>query len=220
MTLDEKLRDRFKTLIAEAQRELASCGWPGRDSTNPDIVAHMRFRTEAMNLVRKACGDMSDHYRELRALAENQVTALNPHYYPNTLGVLQAAQRDYEAGLVFDLRSIVAAEVFGDLMEQAEHLLKSKYFAPAASLTGAILEDGLRKLAGKLQVPVPEQTTLDRLNADLAKAGAYSKLIQKNITAYTDVRNNADHGHFDKFKPEDVEAMVTWVRRFLAEHLG
>lgn len=220
MTLDEKLRERFKTLIAEAQRELKECNWLGQDSRTPDIVAHMRFRTETMNLVRKACGEKSDHYRELRALAESQVTALNPHYYPNTLGVLQAAQRDYEAGLVFDVRSLVAAEVFGDLMEQAEQLLKSNYVAPAASLTGAILEDALRKLAAKLNISIPEHTALDRLNADLAKSGAYSKLIQKNITAYTDVRNNADHGHFDKFERADVEAMVVWVRRFLAEHLG
>lgn len=220
MTLDAKLRERFKTLLSEAEKTLSQCGWPGEEWRSPDIATHMRFRTEAMNLVRKACGENSDHYRELRALAESQTTALNARYFPNAVGVLQAAQRDHEAGLVFDVRSLVAAEVFGDLIEQAEYLLNGGYFIPAASLAGAILEDGLRKLAAKHGLPVPDQTTIDRLNADLAKAGIYSKLIQKNITAFADVRNNADHGHFEKFKREDVEVLIASVRRFLAEHLG
>lgn len=47
----------------------------------------------------------------------------------------------------------------------------------------------------------------------------YSKLVQKNITAYADVRNNADHGRFDQFSKDDVEAMITWIGRFLVEHL-
>ncbi len=34
-----------------------------------------------------------------------------------------------------------------------------------------------------------------------------------------DIRNNADHGHFDKFKREDVEDMVKWVKRFGADYL-
>ena len=60
---------------------------------------------------------------------------------------------------------------------------------------------------------------LDRLNADLAKAGSYDKLVQKRITALADIRNNADHGHFDKFSTIDVEDMVKWVRNFSADHL-
>jgi hypothetical protein len=47
----------------------------------------------------------------------------------------------------------------------------------------------------------------------------YDKLVQKRITALADVRNNADHGHHTKFKQEDVEDMVNWVRRFLADNL-
>jgi hypothetical protein len=54
----------------------------------------------------------------------------------------------------------------------------------------------------------------------LAKSGAYSKLVQKEITAKADIRNNADHGHFDKFTKTDVEEMIKWIRRFEREQLG
>lgn len=57
------------------------------------------------------------------------------------------------------------------------------------------------------------------MNADLAKANVYDKLVQKRITGLADIRNNADHGHFDKFKREDVEDMVKWVKRFGADYL-
>ena len=84
---------------------------------------------------------------------------------------------------------------------------------------GVVLEDALRKLCEKHGVSVPSSTKIDRLNADLAKAGVYDKLVQKRITALADIRNNADHGHFDKFGREDVEDMVKWLKRFGADYL-
>ena len=220
MTLDAKIRSRFTELLAEAEKILRENGWPNKDGfRHPDMVEYTRFRTEALNLTRRACGDGSDHYKELRAIAEDKTTALNSFYFTNCFGILQAAHRDYLAGMVSDVRSLVAAELFADLLEQAEYLFGGGFHIPAASLAGAVLEDGLRKLAARHSVIIPDKSTLDRLNADLAAAGAYTKLAQKNITAYADVRNNADHGRFDKFSNDDVEAMLKWVRRFLAEHL-
>ena len=134
--------------------------------------------------------------------------------------MVAAAKHDFERGLLFDLRALVNAEILGDFMEQAERLLEENYYVPAASLAGAVLEDTLRKLCDKNGLTYPDKTTIDRLNADLAKAGIYDKLVQKRITALADIRNNADHGKFDKFAREDVEDMVKWLRRFTADYLG
>jgi hypothetical protein len=138
---------------------------------------------------------------------------------PHCLGVVEAAKRDFESGLLFEMRALLTAEVLGDFIEQAEALLAAKFHVPAASLIGAVLEDALRKLCEKHGITIPATTKIDRLNADLAKADVYDKLIQKRITALADIRNNADHGHFDKFKHEDVEDMVKWVRNFTADYL-
>ena len=97
--------------------------------------------------------------------------------------------------------------------------LKAGHYIPAASLTGAVLEDALRKICDTESILHPTSTKIDALNANLAKAGAYSKLVQKQITVYANIRNNADHGHFDQFKQIDVEAMIKWVRAFASEHL-
>jgi len=134
-------------------------------------------------------------------------------------GVLRALKEDISQGYLTKFKSLVAAELIGDFIDQAVALVAEDYHIPAASLAGAVLEDTLRKMCESKGIPVPDKTKIDKLNADLAKAGVYNKLIQKRITALADIRNNADHGHFDKFTKEDVEDMVAWVRKFTADPL-
>lgn len=183
--------------------------WNGRQGRNRGNVQQTRR------------GGPSDSGRGwLKRLAESKETANVSYFFPPCLGVLEAAQRDFAAGALFDMRALISAEILGDFVEQAEALLEAGYWHPAASLSGAVLEDTLRKLCAKRGVPVPDTTKIDRLNADLAKAGVYDKLVQKRITALADIRNNADHGHFDKFTKEDVDDFVKWLRRFSADYLG
>ena len=56
----------------------------------------------------------------------------------------------------------------------------------------------------------------DRLNADLAKQDAYSKLDQKAITTWLDLRNKAAHGKFDGYNKEQVQQMLQGVTEFMA----
>ena len=62
-------------------------------------------------------------------------------------GVLEAAQSDLESGMMGRLDTLVAADIFTDFLEMATHLIENGYKDPAASLTGAVLEGGLRKIA-------------------------------------------------------------------------
>jgi hypothetical protein len=220
MSTDERINVKFQALLQEGEQILSNCGWDGSNYyRHPSDVDYRRFRTEVMNLVRRVCGESSDHYQELKRLAEGESTSVNSYYLKDCLGVLQAAQKDYEGGYLFDLRALVAAELIGDFIDQAEALVTEGYHVPAASLSGAILEDTLRKMCEANGVPIPERTKIDKLNADLAKAEAYNKLIQKRITALADIRNNADHGRFDEFTKADIEDMVSWVRKFAADNL-
>ncbi|MCX5772598.1 MAG: HEPN domain-containing protein [Candidatus Hydrogenedentes bacterium] len=221
MSIDERIAEKFKALLAEGKAILQRSGWNGQKyQSSIDDVAYIRFRTEELNLIKRSCGEDSDHYQQLKTLAEDKNTALNSYYFKDCYGVLEAASRDYEGGMIFQVRAMVAAEVLDDFLEQAEHLLEQGFHVPAASLAGAVLEDTLRKLSEAKGISVPDKTSIDKLNAELAKAGVYDKLVLKRITAIADVRNNADHGNFDKFEKEDVEDMLKWVRRFSADFLG
>jgi len=220
MNTKDLVLENFKKLEAEGKKVLADCGWDGKEYyRHPNAVDYLRIRTEAMNLIRRACGEQSDHYQELKRLAESKASADATYYLTNCMGVIEAAHRDFESDLLFDLRSLISAELLGDFMTQAEVLLSNGYFIPAASLAGAVLEDSLCTFSEKKGITVPAKTKIDSLNSELARINAYDKLIQKRITALADIRNNADHGHFNKFTKEDVEDMVKWIGRFIADYL-
>jgi hypothetical protein len=76
---------------------------------------------------------------------------------------------------------------------------------------GSSLEAHLRQLCQKTGIPMevksgggvtPKKT--DRLNADLASGDVYSKLDQKNVTAWLDLRNKAAHGLYDQYSAAQV----------------
>jgi len=220
MSINQRIDAKFKKLLEEGNSTMMRSGWNGNEYNQfPDDINYRRFRTESLNLVKRVCGKDSDHYCELKRIAEGNDTSHNSFYYKDCYGVLQAAYNDYQDDLLFDLKSLIAAEVLGDFLDQAENLVSQGYYVPAASLAGSVLEDTLRKLCEMHNLELPERTKIDRLNSDLARVDIYNKLVQKRITALADIRNNADHGRFEEFKKEDVEDMVSWVRRFSSDYL-
>jgi len=135
-------------------------------------------------------------------------------------GVMRAAEDDLSAGALFQVRALIEAEVFDDFLEQAEALHKAGYYQPAAVVAGAVLEDGLRSLCTTNSITIPSRPKLDTMNSDLAKAGVYSKLVQKKITTLADLRNKAAHGQWDEFDAEDVKEMLAQVRRFMSDFVA
>ena len=83
-------------------------------------------------------------------------------------------------------------------------------------IAGVVLETTVRNLCTDQGL---DHGKLDRMNADLAKAGVYNTLQQKRITAMAGIRNAAAHGDADKFNAGDVKGMIDDVERFLASTL-
>ena len=81
------------------------------------------------------------------------------------MGGLRALKEDLANGYLFDLRTLVAAEVFTDLLDMAEHLVENGYQHPASSLTGAVLEDGMREMCRRHGVRVGK-SDLQSLNSN------------------------------------------------------
>ncbi len=165
------------------------------------------------------CGQNSAHYEAIRRIAEDKDTIFNPYYLKDCVGTLEAAMHDYEGGLLIEIRHLIRAEILDDFLGQAETLAQYGYHVAATSLAGAVLEDTLRKLCDKHLVRYPDKAGINVLNVELARGEVYDRLVQKQITAWAELRNSADHGHFDKVRPGDVADMLTWIRRFVFEWL-
>jgi hypothetical protein len=139
--------------------------------------------------------------------------------------VLVAARDEVKGGWAVSTRGIVSAEVFADYMTMAEHLLNEKYHDAAAVIVGSTLEEHLRQLAIRHSVPTAlldsngtsRPKKADTLNGDLGKAGAYNLLVQKQVTAWLDLRNKAAHGHYTEYTEYDVDFLYKGVSHFMLQ---
>ena len=114
---------------------------------------------------------------------------------------------------------MVAADIFTDFLEMAEYLIEQGYKDPAASLIGAVLEDGLRKIAKNSDITIQRKENISSLNHKIADAQIYNRLIQKQVEVWNEIRDNADHAKFSEYNTDSVKEMCSGVGRFLREYL-
>lgn len=135
------------------------------------------------------------------------------------VGILRAAREDIEGGYLTSVEALVSAEVFSDFLDMARHLHQAGYKDPAAMLTGAVLEDGLRRVATANGVKVKQGDDISSLAQKCADVSVFNRLVQKRIQVWKDIRNSADHAEFDKYTGDDVADMIAGVES-LADHLA
>ncbi len=161
--------------------------------------------------------NVEGYERYLTSGALGLITSLEP-----ARGMLLALRSDYECGYLQSVVELVHADVFADFLEMAAYLLEQNYKDPSAVIVGSVLEEHLRKLCNKQGIAAtkPDGTPkkADTLNSELTAAGAYSKLDQKNVTAWLDLRNKAAHGHYTEYTQEQVALTLQGVRDFAARY--
>jgi hypothetical protein len=130
---------------------------------------------------------------------------------------LEAAIRDLEQGPLSGVEGFVAGEVFGDFLEMAQHLSDqgAPYHVAAASVAGAVLEDGLRRLCKANSRTWVGDSSVSKLNDLLHKYQMYDQVTWRQIQVWGDVRNKADHGEFENVDAGAVASMIPGVREFL-----
>lgn len=111
-----------------------------------------------------------------------------------------------------------AAESAKDVDQKLFHL------GVSAFLVGASLEDALRRLCDAHGIAYEVgRTTISKLQTLLYQPAKHIEIISaseiKQITAWGDTRNKADHGRFSEITQTEVVTMIMGVRSFLDKHL-
>lgn len=137
-------------------------------------------------------------------------------------GTLQALKHDYELGYLQSVVELVHADIFADFLEMAQYLLEQSYKDPSAVVCGSVLEAHLWKLCDKHGISVikPDGSPkkADTLNSELTGTDIYSKLDQKSVTAWLDLRNKAAHGKYSEYTKDQVALMLQGVRDFASRY--
>ena len=219
MKLDQRIRERAIALVEKGTTVLAThrpnprnvIGFPTLDDQ-----AYSNWQSQSLTFLSDLLGSEHVYTNDFRKKTERAGYVMSTKA---GIGILQAVVEDIEQGYIETVRQLITAEVFSDFLEQASHLLESGYKAPAASLAGAVLENGLRSIASRNGVQVKNRDDLSSLNQKLASKAIYNRLVQKKVAVWTDVRNAADHGQFDQFDNDDVDGLIKGAQSLLADLL-
>lgn len=176
----------------------------------------LNWRVKAKNLLTNACGKDSEHFLSFVEAEKPRAFVSNVDTLKRVKAVFYAAKEDYEGGYLQSIRSLVQADVFENELDQSRELLSSGYHAASAVVAGVVLETTLRSICAKYNIPIGK---LEKMNADLTKAGHYNSPVQKKITALYAIRNSAAHGNSNAFTKEDVSLMITEVERLVTDAL-
>ena len=213
----EKIIKKFDELLAEGQNIFQSCGWDGKKwCSHPSDIDYRRFKTEALNIIRRACGENSDHYNEIKSLTLDKGMSTNSYYFKDCYGILEAAKKDFDGEYLFNIEAEITGEIFGDFVVLAKHSLSEKNKDVAAVLVCAALEDALKRYA-KLNGDDLSDKDMSEVVSYLKSKGLVSGAQKSLLGIMPKIRNYAMHAEWDKITTEDVSGIIGFVEQFLIE---
>ena len=227
MTISSTLKDDLADLVKIGEDLTKVAKNSGSKLGDEYVKQAAAWVARVGQMIRRLYPTQSQHLINFEAcIAQYEFHIMHSNYYqhlPIVTGIVKAVQHELEKGLLSDIRQLLQADIFSDFLEMAEHLLKENYKDAAAVIIGSVLEDTLRKLADANGIPTVNSSgkklTMDPLNNELVKPGVYNKLVQKQITSWADLRNNAAHGHYGQYDKKQVEMMLLFTQDFCSRHL-
>ena len=187
-----------------------------------DVISKTQVRqmkTRALAAIERATGRGSVYFEQAQvALGENRH---DWDHLAALIGIVESAKLDIDSGYLSGVEELIHADVFSDFLEISDYLLSSGYKDAAAVIAGSTLEAHIRQLCTKFGVNTlssGKHKKADMLNSELVKLSAYSKLDQKNITAWLGLRNDAAHGNYSGYDIQQVKLLISSIRDFVTRN--
>ena len=212
------MTDTFKAQLRDIVATYESIDSTHGSEPPGDIVASLQARCLAA--IERVSGRQSTYLRMAEGIVKEKVTF--NYQMTRLVGVVRALLADLDSNYMESVGELLRGDVFADYLDMATHLLDKGYKDAAAVVAGSTLEVHLRKLCVKSNIITTgsngKTKKADLLNSELHKAGAYSNLEQKSVTAWLSLRNDAAHGNYSKYGDQQVQLLVSGIRDFVARH--
>jgi hypothetical protein len=145
----------------------------------------------------------------------------------NLMNITKTVEIQLKA-IINDAKKLIKVSKYGDLFDLNDgdiQELITRSRAAIEQIAGSTLENHIKELCTKNNIPLNITTQKgihnkknDQINSDLAAANIYSKLDQKNVTAWLDLRNKAAHGKYLEYSKEQVELLISSIRDFITRN--
>lgn len=175
---------------------------------------------EAQEFVRKYAGENSSFYgilSEISAKLVNEKEILRIAH-PIFEGFIDYVENGLLEGMSIERKAQI--DVVSDFLSQAQTMLETKKFHPAASamIIGASLEEFLRNWAEEKNLPI-EGRTIDSYAKALKKGNLITRQDKKDIDSWAQTRNDAAHGNWDDVSDRKrILLMLEGVNLFMRKY--
>jgi hypothetical protein len=206
----EKIIKDYRDAVGKSQHADAS------DVLGLSQVTSLQARCSAA--IERASGRKSSYYERVSAPFAQKTHEWNR--LAMQVGVVDSLLHDIRGGFLKSLEELIHGDLFSDFLEMAAHLTSSGYKDAAAVIAGSTLEAHLKQLCARHSIAVDSSgkpKKVDLINSELAAASAYSKLDQKNVTAWLGLRNDAAHGNYSAYDKAQVALLIDGVRHFITK---
>lgn len=211
-TVPDQILRRLDELIEEGDAVPPS----DRDRNFANPAKAQPWRAASLAFLERVLGPTDAYTRQFNKVSDGSYLGS----VKSGTGILRSVKHDLEGGYLLRLSDLIAADLLTDVWDQAEELLNGGYKDAAASVCGAALESGLRKICQSHDISTGGLRGIDALAKALVDAGNLTAVKKRQIDAWREIRNAAAHGERDAYVTADVRQLLDGVRDFIADALG
>ena len=216
------MTDIFKKQLNAVITEYESALSQSKYKDGSDVISKIeirKFQTRCIAAIERTSGSKSTYSTQVMEVSKQRGSLYD--HVAGQIGVAKALLFDIQNDYLKNLEETIHGDLFGDFLEMAAHLIENGYKDAAAVMAGTTLEVHMRKLCDKHGLATTsghKPKKAEALNAELVREGVYTKLDQKNVTAWLGLRNNAAHGNYSEYTKGQVGLLIDNVRNFITRH--
>ena len=213
---------RIDSVLKYVDDELAQAVKNNPNNPTPYHALNLRQIPQLSLRLKQTLLDLSPRGSEYWNYAVSFSSPFNFDSVGKLFGTLKSLREDYANDFLSGFNEMVDADIFTDVLEQAEYLLSQDYFRASAVVAGVALESHLRKLAEKNSIPITtddgKYIKADSLNGDLLKNKIIDKTMHKSVTSWLGLRNNAAHPDSKEINDGLIEPMIAGIKVFIQQY--
>lgn len=114
---------------------------------------------------------------------------------------------------IFDIQTILQADIFDSELESAKHLLKMGFLRAAGAICGVILEKHFRGVCESRNLVIKKKNPTIADYNDALKDCAYDTVEWRRIQRLGDIRNLCDHSKEREPTKDEVEELISGTER-------
>lgn len=216
----DELLEKGKSLVSRmyTDREVGELkfNWVPTDC----ISEYQSWMLSAVNLIRTIVSEDNAYFQQCNSLMSHESfkTGISSKIFLRIFGLFSSAKDEWDKGLLKKFEYIIVGATFDNFLDHATQYHKGNMKTEAGVLASAVLEDTMKKIAQKNNVPA-ESLTLDPLIDKLAAAGVFKKEYAKRLKSYAGFRNCALHANWEQLDIRDIGDLISGIRDLIERYL-